>query len=281
MAQERIAAPSTLSTSAFHVVARDRCRGRRRRACDNRRICRFRHAMSSSRQSRGCARSIAPSATSTATPKNPRVAASRPACAGRGPAADPRTVAVRLSAGRPAAARGILREPATTRCRAGRAARCSFPSCTSWWAIRCARDGQRYNAASRAAGRQSCGAPTASTSCRTTRCSTRSAISRRTTGRCVFEVERHCSFGVEHLRGHWFSATRRECRRKRAAGAAGAAGAQCLAVPPGQAAAALRRRARRTSRATGMPLVYCQPGRRPGRAGVRRRVLRARCATAS
>ena len=84
---------------------------------------------------------------------------------------------------------------------------------------------------------------------------------------------RRRAFRARHLRGHLVSGT----RRARASGRrAGAGGAERLAVPP--ATKQQLRLEQTVARAgeTGAAHRLCQPCRRPGRTGVRRRVVRAR-----
>ena len=111
----------------------------------------------------------------------------------------------------------------------------------------------------------------ASSACRITRCSTRSAISSPATRLCV-RRRRACAVGVDHLRGRLVSRTR--ARRRAMPARSVLLVRQWLAVPHAQQA--LRRdagdaRARRDRLAARLR----QSGRRPGRAGVRRRVVRA------
>ena len=119
---------------------------------------------------------------------------------------------------------------------------------------------------------------TASSACRTTPCSTRSATSSRATSPCVFEVERRAR-RPHHLRGHLVP-------RARGAGARRPArrlllGAERLAVPP-------RQQALRRAQACGARASENRPadrlresGGRAGRAGLRRRVVRRSTPTAT
>ena len=136
-----------------------------------------------------------------------------------------------------------------SRTRAARAATTPSPSCAT------------------AASRRS----TARATCRTTRCSTRSATSSRARDPCVFDVD-GVRFGVIICEDVWFPEP---------AARAKTAGAQVLLVPNGSPyhtrQHGLRARAGRRADARDRTAGRLRESRRrPGRAGVRRRIVRRR-----